>query len=130
MTYSITELSTRMLRDLGLVGADETPSAEDMAWATETCTSEVGMLATVGIPVWGGSEASVPPEYLTALSRRVGLAVAPSFGLMDTAAAQLAMREAERYLTLMANPKAGIMTPLRADDATGTGRAFNFMSGQ
>jgi hypothetical protein len=130
MSFTLTELATRVLKDLGLIAADETPSADDAAWAEETCTAETAMLAAVGIPVWGGSEASVPPEYLTTLSRRIGLAVAPSFGLMDSATAQLAMREAERYLTLMANPRAGIRVALRTDDATGGGRsAFNFTRG-
>jgi hypothetical protein len=128
--FTLTELATRVLLDLGLIASDETPSAEDAAWAEQTCTSETAMLAATGIPVWGGSEAAVPPEYLTALSARIGLAIAPSFGLMDVATAQLAKREAERPLILMANPRAGIRVALRTDDATGGGRsAFNFTRG-
>lgn len=100
-TYTTNELATRVLKDLGLVGAEETPSAADLAWAVETVQSEVMMLNAKGIPVWNGSEVDVPQEYLTLLSRRVGFAVAPSFGLMSTAEAELAMRQAEINLRII-----------------------------
>lgn len=119
-----------MLKDLGLVYAEEVPSASDLAWATETVSSEVAMMASIGLPIWNGSDMSVPLEYLTILSRRCGLAIAPSFGLADVATAQLAMREAERYLTVMANPRAGSPLALRSDDATGGRGRFNFLTGQ
>lgn len=130
-TYSRTDLATRMLRDLGLIASDEDPSADDLDWATETVSAEVAMLGSIGMPIWNGSDMSVPVEYLTPLSRRIGLAVAPSFGLSDTATAQLAMREAERVLTLMANPRAGRPLTLVANDAvSGRGGSFNFTTGR
>ena len=101
-TYTTAELATRVLKDLGLIGAEETPSAADLAWATETVGSEVGLLAVKGIAIWNGSVQSVPEEYLTALSRRLGLALAPSFGLVDLASAQMAMPAAERDLRILA----------------------------
>jgi len=97
-TYTKAELATRVLRDLGLIGAEETPSAVDQAWAEETVTSEVGLLSAKGIPIWNGSDVSVPSEYLTVLSRRIGLAVAPSFGQMDIAKATMAMLPLEADL--------------------------------
>lgn len=106
-TFSRSDLATRVLKDLGLVGADETPSASDQEWAEETCDSEIALLGALGLPIWNGSEVSIPQEYLTALSRRVGLAVAPSFGLSDIATAQIAMRDAEASLMLLANPLGG-----------------------
>jgi hypothetical protein len=131
-TYSQSDLATRMLKDLGLVGAEETPSAPDLEWAQETVGSEIAMLGTIGMPIWNGSDMAVPQEYLTPLSRRCGLAVAPSFGLMDAATAQLAMREAERYLTVMANPRAGKPLPLITNDAKPRryNYGFNFSTGQ
>jgi hypothetical protein len=126
-TYSKSDLATRMLKDLGLVAAEETPSAADLDWAAETVSSEVAMLATLGLPIWNGSEMSVPLEYLTPLSRRCGLAVAPSFGLMDQATAQVAMREAERYLTVMAGRPLQL---LRTDKTLDAGRHFDFASGR
>ena len=116
-TYSQSDLATRVLRDLGLIGAEEVPSAADLQWSEETASSEVALLSSIGLPIWNGSDLSVPLEYLAPLSRRIGLAVAPSFGLLDTASALLAMREAERYLTVMANPRGGQPLPLVANDA-------------
>jgi hypothetical protein len=129
-TYSQSDLATRVLKDLGLLGADETPSADDLAWSTETVSSEVAMMSSIGLPIWNGSDMAVPQEYLTILSRRIGLAIAPSFGLMDSATAQLAMRDAERYLTVMANPRGGSPRSLRADDSMPRRVGFNFTTGQ
>jgi hypothetical protein len=131
-TYSLSDLATRVGRDLGLLGAEETPSAADSDWLQETCSGEIAMLSSIGLPIWNGSDVAVPQEYLTPLSRRIGLAVAPSFGMMDAASAQLAMREAERYLTVMAAPRLGSPLTLRADDAkprnTNYG-AYNYQTG-
>jgi|GEM_PF-4538344 len=105
-TYTLSDLATRVLKDLGLVGADETPSASDQAWAKETVTSEVQMLSAIGMPIWNGSELDVPVEYFTILSRRIGLAIAPSFGLTDVASATLAMREVEKTLRILSAKRA------------------------
>ncbi len=129
-TYSRTDLATRVLKDLGLVGADETPPASDLEWAEETCDSEIAMLSILGLPIWNGSEVSIPQAYLTALSRRIGLAVAPSFGLTDPATAMLAMREAERVLTVMAAPRLSNPRPMRTDDAGSIGHSFRYSTGR
>ena len=131
MTYSQSDLATRMLKDLGLVGAEEVPSATDLEWGMETVGAEVAMLNSISLPIWNGSDMSVPLEYLTPLSRRCGLAVAPSFGLMDQASAQMAMREAERYLTIMANPRPGNSLLLKTNDAMPRRiGGFDFATGQ
>lgn len=101
-TFNGTELATRVLRDLGLIEAEETPSSVDLAWSQETCDSEISLMSVKGIPIWNGSEDSIPQEYLTVLSRRIGLAVAPSFGLTDIATATLAMTACEKDLRIMA----------------------------
>ena len=129
-TFSQSDLATRMLKDLGLIASEEVPSAPDLEWAEETVSSEVAMLATIGLPIWNGSDMSVPLEYLTPLSRRCGLAVAPSFGLMDQATAILAMREAERYLTVMAAPRIGSPLTLVTNDAKPRRYGFNYTTGQ
>lgn len=130
-SYNDTELATRTLRDLGLLGAEEDPSDADLQWAIETNSSEIAMLASTGIPIWNGSELSVPQEYLTLLSRRCGLAVAPSFGLMSMADAQSAMAEAERRLTMMASARGVINpAPMKTNDSS-PGRVpfFNYSTG-
>src|SRR5688572_29323806 len=101
-TYSQSDLATRVLRDLGVISAEETPSAEDLSFAQETIGAEVALLAATGIPIWNGSDVSVPLEYLTALSRRLGLAVGPAFGVFGTAEAIQAMPLADHALRVLA----------------------------
>lgn len=100
-TYTGVQLATRVLKHLGLVGADETPTAADQEWAEEIVEAEIGLLNAKGIPVWNGGDTSIPHEYMTVLSRRIGLAVAPSFGLTDIATATVAMRAAEDDLRIL-----------------------------
>lgn len=97
-TYTESELAARVLKDLGLLGSDESPTAEDLADTIETCASEIQQMETRGIAVWGGNEQSVPTQYLTALSRRIGLAVGPSFGMFSVAEATAAIMPAEQLL--------------------------------
>jgi hypothetical protein len=107
-TFTKAELAERLLKDLGLLGAEESPMSADLTWAEETVSSEIDLLAAKGIPVWNGSEDSIPNEYLTALSRRIGIAIAPSYGLTDPATAQMAMAAAEKALVeLAAKPATG-----------------------
>lgn len=129
-TYTESDLAVRILRDLGLVGAEETPSAADQEWARETAASEISMLSAINLPIWNGSEMAVPEEYLTTLSRRVGIAIEPSFGRSTIAEAQMAMREAERYLTLLASPRVLAPRILRSNDAKKGYRSFNYTTGQ
>lgn len=98
MPLSRSEMATYVLRDLGLVGADETPSSADLEWAKDKVQSVVLLLAAKGIGVWNGSEDSIPEEYAAALSARVGLSVAPSFGLSNIAEATAAMPVVEKDL--------------------------------
>src|SRR5262245_5275788 len=110
-TFSKAELAVRVLRDLGLYGAEETPSAADQSWAEQTIQSEVGLLAAKGINIWNGSDEDIPDNYLTALSRRIGLALGPSFGLFSTAQAEQAMPLAEANLRrLSAIPATGAVS--------------------
>ena len=99
--YTGAQLAVRVLKDLGMVGAEETPTAADQAWAEETCDAEIGLLAAKGIPIWNGGDDDIPGPYLTTLSRRIGLAMAPSFGLSDIATATVAMRAAEDDLRIL-----------------------------
>lgn len=128
--YSLSDLATRVGKDLGLIAAEETPSAPDLEWLEETCTGEVAMLGAIGLPIWNGSEMAIPVEYLTPLSRRIGLAVVASYGLADPATAQNAMREAERYLTIMASPRGANPLSLRTDDSIRRRTGFDFASGR
>jgi len=118
-----------VLRDLGLVDANAVPDAADIGFAEETVASEVAFMASDGIRIWNGSDQSVPLEYLTALSRRIGLAVAPAFGLITIADAELAIplaNEGLRRLSVQRPIPLTLVTP-RITGRRGGG--FNFTSG-
>lgn len=129
-TYSISDLATRMLKDLGLIDADEIPSASDLAWAQETISSEVSLLSALNLPIWNGSEIAVPQEYLTLMSLRCGLAVAPSFGIMTQAESIVAKDAAERNLTMLAAPSGPIPLISKANDSTRGNRRYDWTTGQ
>ena len=101
-TYTLADLATRVLKDMGMVGPDETPRAEDQEFAEETCTSEIAMMDAMNIPIWNGSAVSVPEEYLTILSRRIGVSLEPSFGMSSIAQATMAMEAIDKNLRRMA----------------------------
>lgn len=100
-TYSRSDLATRVLKDLGLVYAEEAPSASDLAWAEETVASVAAQLASEGVFIWNGSDESLPLEYLVPLSKRIGLDVGPSFGLFSIAEAETAKPIANATLRRM-----------------------------
>lgn len=105
-TYTKSELATRVLRDAGLIGAEEVPSAIDLAFAEETLSAEIELLAGKGIVIWNGSEESIPQQYLTTLSRRLVAAIGPAFGLLDAVTATQAMPPTERDLRILSTVKA------------------------
>lgn len=114
-TYTKADLAIRILRDAGLVGADETPSAIDLLFAEETLSSEIDLMAMKGIKIWDGSDISIPSSYLTTLSRRIVMAIGPAFGLVSAAEATVALPVVERDLrTLSAVPSSS--DPLRITD--------------
>lgn len=101
MSYTAAEIATRALREPGLIAAEETPSAEDMAWALETLSSEAASMRVRGIRFWGGSATVLPEEYLVPLARRIALPMSASFGLVsipDGVAAQTALERELRAL--------------------------------
>ncbi len=100
-TYTATQLATRVLRDLGVIDARESPDADDISDATQIISSEMAAMQIRGIPIWAGSSSAVPEEYLTALSRRLGLAIGPSYGVFSLADAVVGIDAAERVLRQM-----------------------------
>lgn len=97
-TYSKSDLATRILRDAGLIGAEETPSAADLEFAEETLSAEIDAMSATGIVIWNGSDESIPSGYLTPLSRRIVLAISPAFGLASAAEVEVAIDRVERTL--------------------------------
>ena len=101
-TYSRTDLATRVLRDLGLIAAEESPSADDLAFSEETVQSVYAELAAIGITLPDGSDEVLPHEHLVCVSKRIGLDVATGFGLISVSEAELAKPVAERRLRALA----------------------------
>lgn len=107
-TYSQSDLATRVLKDLGLVAPDETPASAILNDAIEVINSEIDNMAIRGMAIPNGSETAVPRAYLSALSRRLGLAVGPAFGLFSMMEAAVGIEPAERLLRqLTAQPATG-----------------------
>ena len=97
-TYTTSDLATRVLRDEGLIGAEETPSGADTTFTIETIHSEVQMMLAKGINIWNGSDDVIPGEYLTALSTRIGPVVARAYGKADDGNTLALMEAAETNL--------------------------------
>lgn len=106
--FSRSDLATRVLKDLGITNASETPTADDLSWAAETIASVTAQLATEGIHIWNGSDQALPESYLVPLSKRICLDVGPSFGLYTIAEAETAKPIANATLRRMnAKPPTG-----------------------
>lgn len=101
-TYSRTDLALRVLRDLGLVAAEETPSQDDQTFAEETVASVYAELAARNISLPNGSDEALPQEHLVCVSKRIGLDVATAFGLISVSDAEMAKPVAERTLRELA----------------------------
>jgi hypothetical protein len=101
-TYTLSDMATRVLRDLGVISAEETPSGVDLTWAEETVSAEIATLAEIGMPIWNGSDVDVPQAYLLPLSNRIGLSIAPSFGLMTLVDAERAKPISDQVLRKLA----------------------------
>ncbi len=101
-TFSRTDLATRVLRDLGLIAAEESPSADDLAFAEETVESVYAELALRGISLPNGSDQALPDQHLVCVARRIALDVAPAFGLISVADSELAKPAAEKALRELA----------------------------
>lgn len=100
-TYTLSDLTTRVLRDATLCGADETPAAADFLFAQETISSEIDLMARKGIVIWDGSEVSMPSAYYTTISRRLVAAVGAAFGLLTVFEATQTINVMEKELRIL-----------------------------
>jgi hypothetical protein len=102
--YTKTDLAYRVLRDLNVIDAVETPQAADMEHVKETIDSEMGKLEALGLKMWSTSNESIHPSYFTALSKYMALSVGPHFGIFTVADAERAQRGAENELWRLSAP--------------------------
>src|SRR6266496_4242487 len=130
-TYTEDEFATHVLKTLGLVAAEETPSSADLEWIKTNNGAEIATLGAIGVPVWNGDALSIPQAYLNPLARYCGLAVQSSFGMASLAETEQARKLLVETLEKMAAPRGLAPMALRTDDAKrwiSRGR-FNFTSG-
>jgi hypothetical protein len=79
MTKTREELIARALRKLGVVGAGQTPSAEDSAAVDEEIEPVMADLAVRGVYAWGDPD-EIDDEAFVHLATILGNSVANDFG--------------------------------------------------
>lgn len=98
--YTTNDLAIRVLRDLNIISASETPSSDDMNYTLETIESEFARLEADGLQFsnMGCSVDSIPASLLTELSRRIGFSIGPAFGVMSAAVGEQGKAASEAVL--------------------------------
>ncbi len=104
-TYSQTDLATKVLRYLNLVGVTETPSADELADTIETISSDVAAMTVRNMPIWNGSVMAVPQAYLLPLAIRLSIPISASYGLMNPKDVPAACLAAEYVLRGLSSVK-------------------------
>lgn len=102
------ELATRALREATLIGADENPSASDLAFAKETAKAKLATMTTLGQVAFSGE--SVPDDAFVPFARVVAMELCQAFGKAPTPVMAAGMRE---LLAVSARPYSGF--PVEAD---------------
>jgi hypothetical protein len=104
--YTTNDLAVRVLRDLNIIDAEETPSAEDLAYTIETIQSEFARMEADGIKFSQHSTSvnSINIVLYTELSRRMGFAIGPAFGIMDAATGEAGKAASEGVLRRLVAP--------------------------
>lgn len=103
-TFTKNDLAIRTLRDLNIIALDETPPAEILSFVLETIGSEMARMDADGIVLWSTTPDSIDEAYFTELSRRMGFAVGPGFGIMDAATAEAGKEASELVIRRLAAP--------------------------
>lgn len=88
MTKTREELIARALRKLGVVGAGQSPSAEDSAAVDEEIEPVMADLAVRGIYAWGDPD-EIDDEAFVHLATILGNSVANDFGKPESEEARL-----------------------------------------
>jgi len=104
--YSTTDLAVRTLRDLNIISAEELPAAEDLQYVIETIQSEFARMEADGIKFSQHSTSvnSINTVLFTELSRRMGFAVGPAFGVMSAATGEAGKMASESILRRLVAP--------------------------
>ena len=79
-TYTQTEVVVFALVRSGLLGDDETPTAEQLAMASAIYRSRLASLQARGMKLWNWTPDAVPEELLDPLSDYMALFILPASG--------------------------------------------------
>jgi hypothetical protein len=102
--FTTNDLAIRTLRDLNIIAADETPASEDMNYVLETLRSEYARMLADGIIFQASTIDSINEIYFTELSRRMGFAIGPAFGVMSAATGEAGKAASEGVLRRLGVP--------------------------
>jgi hypothetical protein len=106
--FTTNDLAVRILRDLNITPIDQAPSANDIDFVLETITCEFAKMEADGIR-FNNAETSVDsisPVMFIELSRRIGFAIAPGYGIMDAGTALQAIKSSEDEIRKLVAPVA------------------------
>lgn len=90
MSYTTTQWGTRALQKASIVAEDDTPTADQLAWAVDMGTALFKECISQGIRFPGGSYAALPDEYYDTFPLLVSVALESEVGLMSKADAEAA----------------------------------------
>lgn len=104
--FTTNDLMLRVLIDLNIISIDQTPDDTDKQFVLQTIQSEFARMEADGIRfnMAETSVDSISPVLFTELSRRIGFAVAPGYGIMDAATSEASKEASENVLRRLVAP--------------------------
>lgn len=120
-TFTESDLATETLRSASLIGSEEVPSAVDLLDTEQSNSSVLATMATIGLPIWNGSEIEVPNEYFVELSIRLSMPLRLKYGMIDEITYLKLVDAAETRLTVMAAPRGAAPLEMSTNESTGPG---------
>jgi hypothetical protein len=94
------------MRDLNIIASDEQPDSSDFAYVQQTIESDFARMEADGINFGnhGTTIDSINGALFTELSRRMGFAIGPAFGVMDAATSEAGKEASENVLRRLVVP--------------------------
>jgi hypothetical protein len=127
--YTESDLATETLKSAALVEIDGVLSAAEFVDVVRSNGSVIQMLATIGIPVWNGSEIDIPEPYFVELALRCSLPIQFKNGLIGHADMLSMIEASEARLVVMAAPRGSMPLIASSNESTGGRRFYNWQTG-
>ena len=104
--FTTNDLALRILHDLNVTPIDQDPDASDLQFVLQTITCEFASMEADGLRLNMAETSvdSISPVLFTELSKRIGYAVAPGYGMMDMATALQAIGASEDKIRRLIAP--------------------------